>query len=110
MRGASVTDQVERVLPRAAWEGVTIEECHETLVRIVETDRILLGDEKSAHRPTLFWLRDSVVERLLRAAASLPDGAKLVIIEGYRTLASQQEGWDQKWRALAREFPDWTDE
>lgn len=132
-------NQISHVLPRAAWQDIVIEENNEPLVEVQESDRLKLGlkivpgiviDSNIAansnidsalnngsvaalgqhpYQP-LFIVRKTVAEKLMRISQALPDGLSLVLIEGYRTMKSQQDSWDRKFAKIKDEHPDWNDE
>jgi zinc D-Ala-D-Ala dipeptidase len=99
--------QIEKTLPRSAWEGIAIEENNEPLVEIKETKKLRFGLIQKQYQP-LFWVRKSVAEKLMRVSESLPTDLKLVLIEGYRTLEHQKESWDTKFEKLKTENPELT--
>lgn len=103
-------EQISYPLPRKAWDGVVINENYEPLVEIEASEHIILGDEKHSRGIPYYWVRRNVASKLIKVASLLPDDLKLVLIEGYRTLASQQESWDIKFTKLKSEHPDWSDE
>lgn len=74
--------------------GVPIKECGDPLVEVVEEPRIFV--EPAYHRrnipsaPNQVVIRRGVLERLRRAAATLPDGTGLLLWDGLRSLETQQ--------------------
>ncbi len=99
----------QRALPRSAWEGIVINENNDPLVLLKETKKLKIGWIKKSY-DTFFYLRKSVAEMLYRVSENLPDGMVLVIIEGYRTIESQQFFWDSKWKKLKEENSELSDE
>ncbi len=55
-------------------------------------------------------LRESVVERLLRAQRSLPGGLRLLIVEGYRPLSLQTAYFEGYKAELRQAHPEWDGE
>lgn len=55
-------------------------------------------------------LREGVVERLLRAQRRLPEGLRLLLIEGYRPLGLQTAYFEDYQAELRRAHPDWDGE
>jgi zinc D-Ala-D-Ala dipeptidase len=55
-------------------------------------------------------LRESTVERLLRAQRSLPGGLRLLVIEGYRPLSLQAKYFSDYKDELWQAHPDWDPE
>ena len=52
-------------------------------------------------------VRRGVAARLVRAVADLPDGLRIFVYEGYRSLATQREYFDDYVRELESVHPDW---
>lgn len=102
-------NQITTILPRSAWQEIVIRESGEPLVKVIETSRLKIGLIAKTYQP-FFLVRKSVAEKLYRAAEQLPLGMNLVLIEGYRTMQSQQESWDRKFQKLKSDNPGWTDE
>ena len=76
------------------WREVSIEPVDEPLVRVGDIGGRVAEDPRYhlMGLPGTFpscWLREGVAERLARAAASLPDGLRLVVWDGYRSLETQ---------------------
>jgi D-alanyl-D-alanine dipeptidase len=55
-------------------------------------------------------LRESVVERLVRAQRALPGGLRLLLVEGYRPLSLQTAYFDDYKAELRRAHPQWSSE
>jgi D-alanyl-D-alanine dipeptidase len=102
-------NQIEKVLPRSAWGNVVIHENDEPLVEVKQTQKLKIGLIQKSYQQS-FFVRKTVAEKLRRVAERLPEGIHLTLIEGYRSLDSQQESWDTKFEKLKTENPDWTDE
>lgn len=70
-------------------------ECGEPLVDVRRFRRVVV-DERHAH-PSGSWalVRVGVLDRLLRAADALPSGLRLVLVEGYRSVARQRDYFDR---------------
>ena len=62
---------------------------------------------KFADMPRTPKVRRGVAERLAQAAASLPDGTDLILIEGFRPLAQQRFMYEQLKAEFARKHPEW---
>jgi D-alanyl-D-alanine dipeptidase len=101
--------QILKALPRAAWEGITIEENGESLVECLDSPRLKLGSTDKGY-PTSFLIRKSVLEKLQRVVENLPAGFKLMLIEGYRSVEAQKLSWDRKVEKLRAEHSEWTEE
>ena len=102
-------NQITKTLPRSEWQKVAIHETNEPLVEVKETARLKIGLVAKRYQP-FFYVRQTITEKLLKVSEILPEGINLVLIEGYRTLKSQQESWDRKFQKLKEENPKWTDE
>jgi D-alanyl-D-alanine dipeptidase len=76
------------------WREVRIDPVDEPLVRVADLGGRVSEDPRyhtmglpGTHASC--WLREGVADRLARAAAALPDGLRLVVWDGYRTLETQ---------------------
>lgn len=102
-------NQIEKTLPRSAWDRVVIQENNEPLVEVKESKRLKIGGISKSYTPS-FFVRKTLEEKLVRVSENLPEGINLVLIEGYRSLESQQQTWDKKFEKLKTENQDWSDE
>jgi len=102
-------NQINYILPRSEWLKVSISEINEPLVEVKETSRLKIGLVSKRYQP-FFCARKTITEKLYKISEILPEGINLVLIEGYRTLKSQQESWDRKFQKLKQGNPSWTDE
>lgn len=100
-------NQITKTLSKSEWEKIIIHETSEPLVEIKETTRLKIGLIKKQYSQ-LFYVRKTVTDKLLKVSENLPVGINLVLIEGYRTLKSQQESWDVKFNKLKAENPMWS--
>jgi len=101
--------QINKVLPRSAWENVIIQDNDEPLVELQETLKLKLGGVHKEYEP-LFLVRKRVAEKLYKISESLPSGIVLVVIEGYRTMEHQQHSWDRNFQRVKNDNPEWNDE
>ncbi len=108
-KSISMKNQIEKTLPRSAWDAVTIYESGEPLVEVQPSKKIILGLEAKQYQAS-FMVRKTVAEKLIRVANSLPTGITLVLIEGYRSMEHQKESWDRNFLKLKEEQPTWSDE
>lgn len=99
--------QITRTLPRKFWDRIEIIENNELLIELQITEKLIL---QMADIPTSFLVRKTVAEKLYTASNNLPDGIRLVVIEGYRSMEKQQRAWDRKFNVVKSENPNWTDE
>ncbi|MDB4984277.1 MAG: peptidase vanX D-ala-D-ala dipeptidase [Patescibacteria group bacterium] len=103
--------QIQKTLPKSAWDSVGINETNEELVEIFPTEKIILMPiELFPGITTSFMVRKSVFGKIHQAAALLPEGIALVVIEGYRSMSKQKMCWERKWNIVKSEHPDWNDD
>ena len=104
------SSQIRFVLNRGDWGRVSIREGGEPMVTVAASRKLVLVPAHAADGvETSFEVRSTVAEMLARAAALLPDGISLGVIEGFRSLEKQQRAWDVKCRAVKAEHPEWDD-
>ena len=89
--------------PRVA--AIPVSECDEPLV---DLRRILRVDPRRGDPAGAFaHVCSGVAERLCRADAQLPNGWRLLIVEGFRPVASQQEIFASYVAEIQSLHPDW---
>jgi D-alanyl-D-alanine dipeptidase len=89
--------------------AVPVEECGERLVEV--RGALLIGDrQQQASGAAQFQLRQGVLDRLLDAQALLPDGIRLLFVEGYRPPALQRRYFEKYSAGLRAQHPDWSDD
>lgn len=101
-------NQIENILPRSAWDNVTIRENNELLFEVQETEKLKIGLVTKSYTPS-FFVRKTIAEKLYKVSENLPEGINLVLIEGYRTMKSQQDSWNSACLKLKIENPELTD-
>jgi D-alanyl-D-alanine dipeptidase len=79
------------------------------LVDMREVPELLLDNRAAAPDGAYAHLRAAVVERLLRAQRTLPDGLRLLVVEGYRQLDAQRAIFAGYRAELHELHPDWDD-
>ena len=97
--------------PLTKLRAVPIVECGEPLVdprTLSPRLRFAAEHPKFGDMPRRPEVRQSVAEMLARAAASLPDGVELQILEGFRPLAQQRWMYEQFRAEFAAEHPEWS--
>ncbi|MQY12637.1 D-alanyl-D-alanine dipeptidase [Streptomyces sp. RB5] len=95
--------------PRVA--AVPVEECGEPLVDLRVDGRLLLDGRKEVDSGgAQLWLRRGVLERLVEAQGTLPDGLRLLFVEGYRPPALQRRYFEGYARELREARPEWSAE
>jgi zinc D-Ala-D-Ala dipeptidase len=101
----SSVDMVLLADPRIA--AMPARDCGEELLDLRSQPWTRLDTRKADPAGTFAHLRTGVAQRLAQAQASLPDGLKLLVIEGYRPLALQRRSFDTYLAKLAQARPDW---
>ncbi|SEC64854.1 D-alanyl-D-alanine dipeptidase [Streptomyces sp. 3213] len=88
--------------------AVPVEECGEPLVDV--RDVLLVDDRKNKDSDTgaELLLRQGVLDRLVQAQALLPDGLRLLFVEGYRPPALQRRYFEDYADELRAANPDWS--
>lgn len=102
-------EQITTSLPRSAWENIIISENNEEVVEIQETDKIVFSDYIKQN-PEAKCVRKTIREKIIKVSESLPEEYKLFIIEGYRSVSSQQKCWDRMWQKVKTAWPELSDE
>ncbi len=105
-----MSTQTQRVLPRTAWSNIVIEENNEKMVEVYETSKLRLSTRFHSSYTPSFFVRETVLHKLIQAANNLPDGFSLILIEGYRSLETQQQSWDANILFVQQENPTWSQE
>lgn len=96
------------------WKELGIDECDEPLVSLESVDRIVTSSEycrrgyQNALRQT--YVRLGVRSKLCDAAELLPLDHKLLVFDGWRPKALQEELFDELSGRNRREHPDLTDD
>ncbi len=106
-----MTDPMHEIIlmcdPKVA--AIPVRECGERLVDA--RGRGLLIDESRQDTAGHFaHVRKNVLERLLSAQAALPDGLRLLLVEGYRPPQLQEQYFAEYAEQLRAENPQWTAE
>ncbi|WP_405608826.1 M15 family metallopeptidase [Streptomyces sp. NBC_00076] len=86
--------------------AVPVEECGEALVDVRGSLRVDDRKHKDSHGAEAL-LRQGVLDRLLRAEALLPQGLRLLFVEGYRPPALQRSYFEKYADELRADHPDW---
>ncbi|MFI0978316.1 M15 family metallopeptidase [Streptomyces sp. NPDC021093] len=86
--------------------AIPVEECGEPLVDVRKSG-LRTGGERLDAAGAYAHLREGVVQRLLHAQELLPDGLRLVIVEGYRPPELQREYFEEYAAELRALNPDW---
>lgn len=105
-----MTNQITKTLPKFAWQNIVIKENNEPLIEVLETDKIKIVNMFETDYDPIYFVRKSVVEKMIEASNLLPDGISLVLIEGYRTLKNQENSWKKLFENIKSENPYFNDE
>ncbi|RGC68614.1 D-alanyl-D-alanine dipeptidase [Micromonospora sp. MW-13] len=79
----------------------------EALVDLREIPEFRVDDRLADAAGAYAHLREGTVERLLAAQRSLPEGLRLLVVEGYRPLRLQTEYFEGYRDELRLRYPDW---
>ncbi|MFE5657060.1 M15 family metallopeptidase [Streptomyces sp. NPDC056517] len=91
--------------------AVPVRECGERLVDVRSGSALLVDERKRQDSAGAFaHLREGVFDRLLKAQAQLPEGMRLLFVEGYRPPALQRHYFDEYAAQLRAEHPEWAAE
>ncbi len=86
---------------------IPIIENNDPLVDLSAFLELQVDTAKSKASVLFFKIRKSVALKLVEAQNRLPQGLKLLIVEGYRPLSLQREYFDEYSHELAATHPDW---
>ncbi|MEV0405195.1 M15 family metallopeptidase [Actinoallomurus sp. NPDC050550] len=89
--------------------AVPVRECGESLVDVRRAPSLLTA-VRPEDEPAAYFVREGVLERLVKAQASLPGGVRLLLVEGYRPLSLQRRYFEGYADQLRTENPGWPDE
>lgn len=91
--------------------AIPIKDNQEPLVDLREQEVILYGDSPEIPNNTDYIkVRSTVYEKLMQAQASLPDGLRLCLYEGYRSLTLQEKLFNAMLERVQTEHPHWSQE
>ncbi|MFJ5077170.1 M15 family metallopeptidase [Streptomyces sp. NPDC088553] len=89
--------------------AVPVHECGERLVDVRRERSLLVDERKWQDSAGAFaHLREGVLDRLLEAQSQLPQGMRLLFVEGYRPPSLQRRYFDEYAAQLRAEHPEWT--
>jgi zinc D-Ala-D-Ala dipeptidase len=93
--------------PRVA--AVPVQECGERLVDVRRDSPLLVDDRKWQDSAGAFaHLREGVLDRLLKAQVQLPQGVRLLFVEGYRPSSLQRHYFEEYATQLRADHPEWS--
>ncbi|MEU6814198.1 M15 family metallopeptidase [Streptomyces sp. NPDC046860] len=87
--------------------AVPVRECGEPLVDVRAHGALRVDPRRQDAAGAFAHLRPGVLHRLLHAQSLLPDGLRLLYVEGYRPPALQRRYFDEYSDVLGRDNPDW---
>jgi D-alanyl-D-alanine dipeptidase len=94
--------------PRVA--AVPVHDDGQPLVDVREDGTLLVDARRQDPAGAFAQLREGVLQRLRTAQRLLPEGLRLVFVEGYRPLALQRAYFEEYAAGLRAAHPDWPDE
>ncbi|MGY0060550.1 M15 family metallopeptidase [Streptomyces sp. LZ34] len=86
--------------------AIPIQECGEPLVDVRRGGSLLVDIRKQDPAGAFAHLRQGVLDRLLAAQALLPDGLRLLFVEGYRPPSLQRRYFEEYAAQLRAAHPD----
>ncbi|WP_333776970.1 M15 family metallopeptidase [Streptomyces sp. IBSBF 3136] len=88
--------------------AVPVQECGERLVDLRRDGHLLVDERKWQDSAGAFaHLREGVLDRLIKAQTQLPQGMRLLFVEGYRPPSLQRHYFDKYAAQLRAEHPEW---
>ncbi|MFD7446345.1 M15 family metallopeptidase [Streptomyces sp. NPDC059909] len=90
--------------------AIPVAECGERLVDVRRGGSLLVDARKQDAADAFAYLREGVLERLLKAQAMLPQELRLLFVEGYRPPSLQREYYEEYVSQLRAGHPEWHDE
>lgn len=89
--------------------AIDIQENHEQLIDLIDQKEIAFGPPPLIPNNTHYTkMRKTVYDKLKQAQATLPDGLKLCLYEGYRSLDLQQKIFQERYDSLCKKNPAMT--
>lgn len=90
--------------------AVPVSESGERLVDVRRDGSLLVDTRKQDPADAFAYLREGVLERLIKAQATLPQGLRLLFVEGYRPPSLQREYFEEYSGQLRAANPGWSAE
>lgn len=94
--------------PRVA--AIPVREAGEELLDVRDCEMLLVSPFRADEAGAFAHVRMEVLDRLVTADAALPDGLRLLIIEGYRPPAVQRRYFQEYRQVLRDANPDWSED
>ncbi|WP_073946094.1 M15 family metallopeptidase [Streptomyces kebangsaanensis] len=92
--------------PRIA--AIPVADCGEPLIDVRLQESLAVDSRKTDRSGAFAHLREGVLTRLLKAQKLLPDGIRLLFVEGYRPPALQRHYFEQYATELQAGNPGWS--
>ncbi|MEV5509584.1 M15 family metallopeptidase [Streptomyces orinoci] len=90
--------------------AIRVAECGERLVDVRRDGGLLVDSRKQDPADAFAYLREGVLERLLKAQTLLPQGLRLLFVEGYRPPSLQCAYFEEYAGQLQAVHPGWSAE
>ncbi|MET8631530.1 M15 family metallopeptidase [Streptomyces sp. NPDC004680] len=90
--------------------AIPVAECGERLVDVRRGGSLLIDSRKQDPADAYAYLREGVVERLMKAQELLPQGLRLLFVEGYRPPSLQRAYFEEYAGQLQAIHADWSAE
>ncbi|MFJ2249193.1 M15 family metallopeptidase [Streptomyces sp. NPDC087862] len=90
--------------------AIPVAECGERLVDVRRGDSLLADTREQDPAGAFAYLREGVLERLVKAQALLPQGLRLLFVEGYRPPSLQRDYFEEYADRLRAAHLDWSAE
>ncbi|SEG44130.1 D-alanyl-D-alanine dipeptidase [Nonomuraea solani] len=90
--------------------AIPVIDCGEPLFDLRDVPELRLDKRLADERGAFAHLRVGLIDRLLTAQAMLPDGLRLLIVEGYRPLSLQRHYFARYAGELRTANPSWSEE
>jgi len=87
---------------------INIVDNHESLIDLKNHREICYGPSPEiSDNMDYTWIRKTVYDKLIQAQKSLPEGIRFCLYEGYRSLKLQKMLFENRFRQVAAQHPDW---
>ena len=87
--------------------AIPIKDNGDRLVNLKDFLGLRRGESNRGSFDLCWYLRASVISKLLKVQSNLPDGIQLLIDGGYRPLSLQKEFFDKYWAEVKTSHSDW---